>query len=233
MTPAESSSQLQKLLRLRSQPVAVAFVAERPEGVDRLDRAAPSGCSFWKLAGDGAAFYTEPSDHYGCPIGCHTHGLPLPPEQAAELGEMLKMMVGLKYLSEPEIADIPTLAGGFRYAVYAPLAQTPVPPDVVMLRGTARQMMVAGEAARAAGIEGVEPVRERPTCAVIPQVMASGRGQASFACIGNRVYTGLGDEEIYFAVPGGKLDVFVEALVAVAAANDTLEAFHRSRLPQA
>jgi len=37
---------------------------------------------------------------------------------------MLKMMVELKYLSEAEIADIPTLVGGFRYAVYAPLAKT-------------------------------------------------------------------------------------------------------------
>jgi uncharacterized protein (DUF169 family) len=64
---------------------------------------------------------------------------------------------------------------------------------------------------------------------MIAQVMASGRGQPSFACAGNRVYTGLGEGEVYFAVPGGRLDGFVDRLAAVAAANRELEDFHRAR----
>jgi len=58
--------------------------------------------------------------------------------------------------------------------------------------------------------------------------MASGRGQASFACIGNRVYTGLGDEEIYFAVPAEAAGVRRRAGRG-RRANDKLEAFHRGR----
>src|SRR4030095_9472603 len=38
-----------------------------------------------------------------------------------------------------------------RVAVYAPLAQAPVPPDVVLVRGRARQIMLVVEAALAAG----------------------------------------------------------------------------------
>jgi uncharacterized protein (DUF169 family) len=218
------------LLGPGASAIAVAFVARPPAGVPHVGRSAPSGCTFWKLAADGEAFYTDPVDHGGCPVGAHTHGLPPGPDGGAGLMDMIKLMVGLDYLRESEVADIPSLSGGFRHAVYAPLAASPVPPDVVILRGSARQMMLAAEAARAAGMEGAAPVRERPTCAVIAQVVASGRAQPSFACIGNRVYTGLGEGEVYFAVPGGRVEDFVDRLAAVAAANRELEAFHRARL---
>jgi uncharacterized protein (DUF169 family) len=230
MSHAEHARRLIDILGLRLPPIAIAFVAEPPAGVAHLDRAVPSGCTFWKLAAEGATFYTDPGDHYGCPVGAHTHGLPLAPEQSAKLGEMIQIMVGLEYLAESEVPAIPTLAGGFQHAVYSPLGDAPLPPDVVILRGTARQMMLAAEAARSAGIEGAHPVRERPTCAVVPEVLSSGRGQPSFACIGNRVYTGLADGEIYFAVPGAKLHAFCDRLAVVAAANQKLEAFHQARL---
>ena len=42
MTPAK---QLSELLGLDSQPVAVAFRDSAPEGVDRIDETAPSGCT--------------------------------------------------------------------------------------------------------------------------------------------------------------------------------------------
>ncbi|HKE15105.1 MAG TPA: DUF169 domain-containing protein [Kofleriaceae bacterium] len=221
---------IRELLGPGASAIAVAFVDEPPAGLAHVGRSAPSGCTFWKLAADGEAFYTDPVDHRGCPVGAHTHGLPPGPDGGAGLADMVKTMVGLEYLRESEVAAIPTLAGGFRHAVYAPLAASPVAPDVVILRGSARQMMLAAEAARAAGMEGAAPVRERPTCAVIAEVMAGGRAQASFACIGNRVYTGLGEGEVYFAVPGGRLGELVDRLAAVAAANRELEAFHRARL---
>lgn len=227
---ASLHDRLRDLLGPGVSAVAVAFVDQPPAGVAHVGRSVPSGCTFWKLAADGHAFYTDPADHLGCPVGAHTHGLPPGPDGGAALMDMIKLMVGLDYLRESEVADIPTLAGGFRHAVYAPLASTPVAPDVVILRGSARMMMLAAEAARAAGIDGAAPVRERPTCSMIAQVMASGRAQPSFACAGNRVYTGLGEGEVYFAVPGSRLDAFVDRLAAVAAANRKLEDFHRARV---
>jgi uncharacterized protein (DUF169 family) len=227
---ASLHDRVNELLGPGAAAIAMAFVSEPPSGLAHVGRLVPSSCTFWKLAAEGHAFYTDPADHAGCPVGAHTHGLPPGPDGGAGLMDMIKMMVGLDYLRESEVADIPTLAGGFRHAVYAPLGTSPVAPDLVILRGSARQMMMAAEAARAAGIEGAAPVRERPTCAVIAQVMQSGRAQPSFACIGNRVYTGLGEGEVYFAVPGSALEAFVDRLASVAAANSELEAFHRARL---
>ena len=149
MDLASLHARLRDLLGPGASAVAVAFVNEPPPGLPHVNRSVPSGCTFWKLAADGHAFYTDPADHHGCPVGAHTHGLPPGPDGGAALIDMIELMVGLDYVRESEVADIPTLAGGFRHAVYAPLAASPVAPDVVILRGSARQMMLAAEAARA------------------------------------------------------------------------------------
>jgi len=41
-----------------------------------------------------------------------------------------------------------------------------VPPDVVLVRGNARQLMLPAEAAQAAGVAGTGAAMGRPTCAV-------------------------------------------------------------------
>ena len=53
-----------------------------------------------------------------------------------------------------EVPQIPTRKTPLRVAVYAPLAAAPVPPDVVLVRGNARQLMLLAEAAQAAGVAG-------------------------------------------------------------------------------
>ncbi len=233
MNLSQLSQRLVDTLALTTAPVALAFVDEAPAGVAHLGRSTPSGCTFWKLASLGETFYTVPEDHHGCPIGAHTHGLQLSGEPQQMLGTMIGMMVKLRYLREEEVPSIPTLKGGFKVAVYAPLASSPVDPDVVILRGNPRQLMLATESARAAGLEGNHPMRERPTCAMVAEVMESGRGQPSFSCIGNRVYTALSDDEFYFAIPGSKIEEFANQAEALATANRELENFHRSRVPAA
>jgi uncharacterized protein (DUF169 family) len=69
----------------------------------------------------------------------------------------------------------------------------------------------------------------RPTCAVLPAAIQEQQVTASVGCIGNRVYTGLGDEELYFAVPGSQLASIVEKLATIVRANRELEQFHRDR----
>ncbi len=49
----------------------------------------------------------------------------------------------------------------------------------------------------------------------------------SLGCIGNRIYTGLGEGELYLVVPGAKLESVSEALGVIATANITLEEFSR------
>ena len=70
----------------------------------------------------------------------------------------------------------------------------------------------------------------RPTCAAIPAVMRSGGAAANLGCIGNRVYTGLADDELYFCVAGDRLETLVNNLETIFQANNELEKFHRSRV---
>jgi uncharacterized protein (DUF169 family) len=230
MNPAQ---QLQDLLQLRTAPVALAFQDAPPANLPHRAEAAPSGCTFWKRAAAGQAFYTEASDHYNCPIGAYTHGVDLPPTQAKELQGVLETMFQLHYLRPEEVPGIPRRQGKFGVALYAPLATAPFEPEVVLVCGNAKQIMLLTEAAQAAGAGTEAPLMGRPTCAAIPTVLQTQRGAASLGCIGNRVYTEMADDELYFALPGGQLDPVVEKLAAIVNANRELEKYHRARVSQA
>ena len=64
---------------------------------------------------------------------------------------------------------------------------------------------------------------------MLPQALKASTGVASVGCIGNRVYTGLDDGEMYMTVPGAKLAGLLENLGATLNANAELEKFHRQR----
>ena len=229
--------QLQQLLGLRRPPVAVSFRASAPAGVPHVDSAGPSSCSYWKLAAEGRTFYTEASDHHNCPIGAYTHGVDLTEQVMADLQGVVTTMIGLGYLRGEEVPDVPRRDAPFGVAVYSPLAQADGEPDVVIVAGNARQMMLLAEAAGAAGVMGRPTcaalpqagLMGRPTCAAVPEVLRSQAGVASLGCIGNRVYTGLGDDELYFALPGEHVEAVTEKLAAIVHANRELENYHRAR----
>lgn len=52
---------------------------------------------------------------------------------------------------------------------------------------------------------------------------------AGAGCIGNRVYTGLRDDELYFSIPVAQLDAVLAKLETITNANKELEVFHRNR----
>jgi uncharacterized protein (DUF169 family) len=216
-------------MNLVHQPVAVAFSSTPPPGVDHIDRAAAAGCAYWKHASDGHAFYTTEADHQNCPIGAFTHGVTLQPAKAQELESLMGTMIHLQYLRREEIPQIPHRTEPMQIVTYAPLDRAMFPPDVVIFRGTPRQIMLLTEAARAAGAFDSGMAMGRPACAVIPHALDSGASVASVGCIGNRVYTGLGDEELYFAVPGRTLESTLGKLETILNANTELESFHRQR----
>jgi len=89
--------------------------------------------------------------------------------------------------------------------------------------------MLVSKAARAAGIFESAAAMGRPACAMLPQATGSHSAVASVGCIGNRVYTELGDDEMYFAVPGTNLPRVLEQLDIMLNANAALESFHRER----
>ena len=89
--------------------------------------------------------------------------------------------------------------------------------------------MLLAAAAQAAGVSGTGAPMGRPTCAVLPEAINSGRTAASFGCIGNRVYTGADQTEAYFAIPGPQLGAVEQKLAVIVRANRELERFHRGR----
>jgi uncharacterized protein (DUF169 family) len=221
---------LTDLLGLQSSPVAISFVEEPPAGMRRVSSGEPASCGYWRRAAEGEVFYTTAEDHKSCPIGAHTHSVPLSAEERRGAEELVRMMVGLSYVKMEEVAQIPSRKTALRVAVYAPLDRATSAPDVVLVRGNARQLMLLSEAARAAGVAGVAPVLGRPTCAMIPAAIDSGRATMSLGCIGNRVYTGIGDDESYVAIPGERLPAIEAQLAVIVRANDELEKFHRARV---
>ncbi len=230
MNDTSQAAQLQALLGLHWPPIAVAFQTSAPADLQRVGSVGPSGCTYWKLAAEGKSFYTEAADHYNCPIGSFTHGIDLPPAQAQELEGLVGTMIGLEYIRQEEIPSIPRRDAPFQVALYAPLAEAPFDVDVVLVRGHAKQMMLIAEAASAAGLSSDGALMGRPTCAMIPAAMQSGSVTTSLGCIGNRVYTGLGDDEFYAAIPGSKLAPLIDKLATIVTANRELERFHRARM---
>jgi uncharacterized protein (DUF169 family) len=223
--------QLSSELGLTRRPVAIAFVDAPPAGVSKFTGSVPSGCSFWRLASEGRVFFTVPGDHYNCPIGSYTHNIPLPSDRANELGEMLGFMADIGYVRMDEVPGIPILPKTPAVVVYAPLGDTPIDPDVVMFMGSAAQVMLLHEAAISAGISANFTTLARPTCMAVPAALAGGMVVSS-GCIGNRVYTGLGEGELYAAVSGKDLATLADAARTIAAANAKLRDYHRARRQQ-
>jgi uncharacterized protein (DUF169 family) len=219
---------LREQLNLRRRPIAIAFRDTPPAGVPKFSGSEPSSCSFWRVAAGGRAFYTVPSDHYNCAIGSHTHNIPLPPDRAQELTQTLGFMTGLGYVRMEEVPGIPQLPRTPAAIVYAPLADTPVDPDVVLVAGRPGPLMRLLEAAVRAGVQAKTPIMGRPTCMALPAALAHGT-LASAGCVGNRVYTDLGDDELYVAIPGRDLETLLGEADTIAAANAALADFHRAR----
>lgn len=225
---ASFARSLQRHLRLEIPPLGIAFPDRPPEGVPHA-QALPASCSYWRRAAEGHVFWTDAADHQGCPIGAHTHAAPLEECRKAELVGLVGNLVQLGYLKEQEVAALPRRAAPLRVAVYGPLDRLCIAPEVVLVRGTAAQLMLLVEAAQAAGVGPEGPALGRPTCAALPQAIESARPVVSLGCIGNRVYTGLSDGEGYVVLPAPALARVVDRLGVLAHANAELEKFHRAR----
>ena len=74
------------------------------------------------------------------------------------------------------------------------------------------------------------PWAGRQACAVVPQMMNTGRAALSLGCCGARAYLdSLTDDVAIFAMPGARLDAYVRRIEALTKANATLSIFHQRR----
>lgn len=217
--------------KLAKRPVAVAFVDAVPAGVRKFEGTEPSGCSFWRLAASGRTFYTVPENHFNCAVGAYTHNIALSPEREKETEQTLKMMFDLGYVKPEEVPQIPRLPKAPAAIVYAPLGETPVTPDVVLFACKPSAAMLLNEAANRAGVASGSPALGRPTCMALPASLQHG-AILSLGCMGNRVYTDLGEDELYLVLRGKDLPAVADALGIITNANAALNEYAKGRRQQ-
>jgi uncharacterized protein (DUF169 family) len=212
-------------------PVAVTFLHAPPSGVQKFDGSQPSGCSFWRLAAAGRTFYTLPENHFNCAVGAYTHNIALSPGRERETEQTLKMMFDLGYVKPEEVPQIPRLPTPPKAILYSPLGEAASVPDVVLFAAKPVAAMRLHEAVHRAGLSGGRPALGRPTCMALPAALQYG-AITSFGCIGNRVYTGLGDDELYVVLRGSDLPRVADALRTIITANAALQSYANDRRSQ-
>src|SRR6185436_41806 len=217
-----------KAFELRRRPIAIAFKDAAPAGIAKFAGTVPSGCSFWRIAAAGATFYTVPSDHYNCAVGSVTHNIELPKERADELEQTISFMTKMHYFRKEEVPGFARLPKTPGVVVYAPLGDTPVDPDVVLFVERPARISLLMEAASRAGIAAKAPFLGRPTCSALAATLTEG-AVVSTACVGNRVYTDLGEDELYAAIRGSDMKRLAEEAHTIADANRQLAEYHRAR----
>ena len=225
---AQLSTSLIKSLKLDQPPIAISFSDEIPAGISNYTGQAPAGCRFWQDAAT-AAFATSAADHELCAVGVYTHNLQSTPAQQADLMDALKVFGDLGYVRPEDIPQIPVINSQSKHILYSPLAETPLSPDLVLLFVRANQTLILSEATQQVEAQ-TPPAMGRPACAVVPQVLNTGRAALSLGCCGARAYLdNFTDSVAIFAIPGAKLEAYVERIDALTTANTILSQFHQLR----
>jgi len=222
------TARLAAALELRQPPVAIGFSSSIPPGVSEHMGRVPAGCRFWEDAAS-AAFATSAADHNLCAIGVYTHHLQESPAQQTDLMDALKVFGELGYVTEQDLAAIPVLQSQYEYVLYSPLSGSPFAPDVVLLFVQASQSLILSEAAQQVENQNA-PAMGRPACAVVAQVINTGRAALSLGCCGARAYLDVFTDDVaLFAIPGVKLEAYAERIETLAKANQVLSTFHQLR----
>jgi uncharacterized protein (DUF169 family) len=215
-------------LDLQQSPVSISFTEAKPSGLGEHEGRVAAGCRFWQ-DGATAAFATEPQDHGMCAIGVYTHNLPSTAAGDVDLQDALRVFGELDYVRPEDVARIPVLTNRPSYVIYSPLDRAPLPPDVVLLFVNARQTLILSEATQQVEDQNA-PAMGRPACAVVPQVMNTGRAALSLGCCGARAYLDvLSDDIAVFALPGAKLEAYARRIESLTKANALLSEFHKIR----
>jgi uncharacterized protein (DUF169 family) len=143
--------------------------------------------------------------------------------------DALKVFGDLGYVRPEDIPQIPVLKVQSKYILYSPLAETPLQPDLVLLFVHANQTLILSEATQQLEAQ-TPPAMGRPACAVVPQVLNTGRAALSLGCCGARVYLdNFNDSVAIFAIPGARLAAYAERIDTLTRANTILTQFHQLR----
>jgi uncharacterized protein (DUF169 family) len=212
-------------LGLTVPPIAITFSDAPIEGVpafgdempdptpDGRTGRVPAGCVFWMKAVDGT-FNTVPEDHYNCSVGSFTHGLKTLEDVGGNQDVAALMSSG--WVDEAAVMGIPFVAEKPGAIVYGPLAETPVDPDVVLLRLNARSLMILRDAYPSLQIEG------KPQCHIVPVAKEQGSLAASVGCMLSRVRTGMPNTDMTCTIPASLMPEVVERTSGAATVDATV-----------
>ncbi|CAN5755878.1 hypothetical protein BH24ACT5_BH24ACT5_21250 [soil metagenome] len=216
------AADLTAALHPTAPPIAITFTLERPAGVAVFDRpmAEPSpdgrtgrvaaGCVFWMESVD-STFSTVAEDHGNCSVGSWTHGFKSLDEIAGngDVGALLES----GWVTMDMVPHIPTVTEKPGAVTYGPLADTPIDPDVVLVRLRAKSLMVLSDALPGLRVEG------KPQCHIVAAAKEQNDVVASVGCALSRVRTGMPSTDHTCAIPAGRLAEVVDAVQRTAATD--------------
>jgi uncharacterized protein (DUF169 family) len=151
-----------------------------------------------------STFGTVAEDHGNCSVGSLTHGFKTLDEVAGNSDVAALLETG--WVTMDIVPQIPVVTEKPGTVVYGPLAETPIDPDVVLLRLNAKQLMVVSDAVPGLRIEG------KPQCHIVAIAKEQGEIAASVGCALSRVRTGMPATEMTCAIPAAKVDEVVTAI---------------------
>ena len=222
------ADQLSAALHPTAPPIAITFSAEPPAGVAAYDAPmpppapdgrtgrVPAGCVFWMKATD-RTFTTLPEDHGNCSVGSMTHGLKTM-EEVAGNGDVAALMES-GWVTPDMVPQIPVVTERPGAVTYGPLAESPVDPDVVLVRLTAKSLMVLSDALPGLKVEG------KPQCHIVAMAKEHGEVAASVGCMLSRVRTGMPSTETTCAIPAARLPEVIGALQRTAEIDATVAGY--------
>ena len=209
-------------LGLTTAPIAITFTDEAPAGVPAFDEPmpaagddgrtgrVPAGCVFWTRALD-RTFTTVDADHGNCSVGRLTHGLATVDEVADRSDVAALLESG--WVTMDMVPQIPVVTERATHIVYGPLADSPVDPDVVLIRVNGKQLMVLSDALPGLRIEG------KPQCHIVAVAKEQGEVAASVGCALSRVRTGMSANHMTCAIPAARVAEVIAAVTATAATD--------------
>ena len=225
---AALAGRLTDALELAAPPIAITFAAAAPDGVapfaepmpdpmpDGRTGRVPAGCVFWMKATE-ATFSTVAEDHGNCSVGSLTHGFKTLDEVAGNSDVAALLDTG--WVTMDVVPQIPVVSEKPGAVVYGPLADTPVDPDVVLIRVTGKQLMVLHDAVPSMRLEG------KPQCHIVAIAKEHGEVAASVGCALSRVRTGMPAREMTCAIPGSKLGEVLDALATTTVADSAVASY--------
>ena len=133
---------------------------------------------FWNHATE-STFSTVKADHGNCSVGSLTHGF-VTLDEVAGNGDVAALL-DTGWVTMDVVPQIPVVTEAPGAVTYGPLAESPIDPDVVLLRVNGKQLMVLSDAIPGLRVEG------KPQCHIV--AIAKEQGEIA-ASVGLRALAG-------------------------------------------